>query len=65
MLDAARTADPHPVVIVGHGREQLDGRLTDVDIAVQQEQTGTGHAVMMARNFIPSQGYVVVMGRLS
>lgn len=61
VLDAARTADPHPVVIVGHGREQLTGRLAGVDIAVQQEQKGTGHAVMMARDFIPSQGYVVVM----
>ncbi len=61
VLDAARTADPHPVVIVGHGREQLMDRLANVDIAVQLEQKGTGHAVMMAKDFIPSQGYVVVM----
>ncbi|MDQ3035227.1 MAG: bifunctional UDP-N-acetylglucosamine diphosphorylase/glucosamine-1-phosphate N-acetyltransferase GlmU [Myxococcota bacterium] len=39
------------VVVVGHGREQVEADLrtrfgSEVDIAVQAEQRGTGHAVM-------------------
>jgi len=61
VLDAARAVDDKPVVIVGHGREQLLKHLKNVEIAVQLEQKGTGHAVMMGKAFIPEKGYVVVM----
>ncbi len=38
------------VVVVGAGREQVEGAVgSDVKIAVQEPQLGTGHAVMAAR----------------
>lgn len=43
----------HVVVVVGHGREEVEAYLRGafgdrVEIAVQAEQRGTGHAVLMA-----------------
>lgn len=62
-LHAAAAVDPQPVVIVGYGRdrvmEHLQGRAR---FAVQAEQLGTGHAVMMAREYLQGfRGAVVVM----
>ena len=39
------------VVVVGKGREQVEAALEgrDVEIAIQSEQKGTGHAVQQAR----------------
>ena len=61
VVEAARAVDPRPVVVVGHGREQVMARIHGVDFAVQEEQKGTGHAVMMAREFIQDADIVVVM----
>jgi len=49
-VGAAQALDPqHLVVVVGHAREQVLAHLADiapnVEIAVQEEQNGTGHAV--------------------
>jgi bifunctional UDP-N-acetylglucosamine pyrophosphorylase/glucosamine-1-phosphate N-acetyltransferase len=39
------------IVVVGHGRDQLEKAIdTCVDIVVQEPQLGTGHAVQMAEN---------------
>ena len=52
VLDAARAAGcDRLIVVVGYGGEFVKGLLTNepgVEFAVQSEQKGTGHAVMMA-----------------
>ncbi|MGI6168537.1 MAG: bifunctional UDP-N-acetylglucosamine diphosphorylase/glucosamine-1-phosphate N-acetyltransferase GlmU [Christensenellales bacterium] len=52
-----------PVLIVGHGADQVKGYLGDRAYYVMQEQQlGTGHAVMMARSYLEGKdGYVVIM----
>ncbi|MBW0144735.1 bifunctional UDP-N-acetylglucosamine diphosphorylase/glucosamine-1-phosphate N-acetyltransferase GlmU [Sphingomicrobium clamense] len=52
------------VVVVGQSREQVEGALADRDvaIAVQEEQKGTGHAVLMARDALADySGPIVVL----
>lgn len=57
VLDAAETAGVGEMcVVAGHGAdmltEHIDGRC---DVAIQERQLGTGHAVMQARNFLLSK----------
>jgi len=66
VLDAAREAGINrSVVIVGHAAEDVKKSLalhTDVEFALQAEQKGTGHAVMMCRdNLAPHNGPVLVL----
>lgn len=65
VIDAAAGASPDlPVVVVGNGREIVTKYLGKrAQIAVQEEQKGTGHAVMMARDFLEKKrsGYTVVL----
>ena len=51
-----------PVIVIGHRREQIKDALGDsVYYAVQEEQKGTGHAVMMARDYLDGKkGFVIV-----
>ncbi len=53
VLGAAREVDPERlVVVIGHGRDQVEPHLhelaPDVLVAVQETQDGTGHAVRVA-----------------
>lgn len=54
VLDAVRGAGvAKAIVVVGHQAERVKEALTgrnDVDFALQSEQLGTGHAVMMCRS---------------
>jgi bifunctional UDP-N-acetylglucosamine pyrophosphorylase/glucosamine-1-phosphate N-acetyltransferase len=56
VLDAARDAGVEQiVVVVGYGAEQVRNALSkdgDVAFALQAEQKGTGHAVMMCRDHL-------------
>lgn len=66
VLDAARGAGVKRIVaIVGHQADMVKKSLAqhpDVDFALQAEQKGTGHAVMMARpNLKDHQGPVMVL----
>jgi bifunctional UDP-N-acetylglucosamine pyrophosphorylase / glucosamine-1-phosphate N-acetyltransferase len=52
-VDAATSLQPEEiVVVVGHGRDQVEAHLDEiaphVTIAVQEQQLGTGHAVQVA-----------------
>ncbi len=63
---AAGALDPeHLVVVVGHGREQVAAHLADIDpdiqVVVQDEQLGTGHAVSCALDELPPLDGVVVV----
>ncbi|SER72153.1 bifunctional UDP-N-acetylglucosamine pyrophosphorylase / Glucosamine-1-phosphate N-acetyltransferase [Propionibacterium cyclohexanicum] len=66
-VQAAKALSPqHLVVVVGHGREQVQAHLGEIapeaTIAVQEEQLGTGHAVRCGLGALPPQvrGTVVV-----
>lgn len=66
VLDAARAAGiGRQVVIVGHAAESVTGALAsqpDVEFALQAEQKGTGHAVMMcADNLADHDGPVLIL----
>jgi bifunctional UDP-N-acetylglucosamine pyrophosphorylase/glucosamine-1-phosphate N-acetyltransferase len=66
VLDAARAAGvSRHVVIVGHAAESVKQALAgqaDVEFALQAEQKGTGHAVMMCRdNLSRHDGPVLVL----
>lgn len=66
VLDAAREAGmKRMVVIVGHAADQVRQALaqrTDVEFALQAEQKGTGHAVLMCRdNLARHDGPVMVL----
>ena len=52
-----------PVVIVGKGRDQVMEHLSGrAQFCIQEEQKGTGHAVMMARGYLEkNDGYCVVL----
>jgi bifunctional UDP-N-acetylglucosamine pyrophosphorylase/glucosamine-1-phosphate N-acetyltransferase len=66
VLDAAREAGiGRMVVVVGHEAEKVKQALsarTDVEFALQAEQKGTGHAVMMCRpNLAAHAGPVLIL----
>jgi bifunctional UDP-N-acetylglucosamine pyrophosphorylase/glucosamine-1-phosphate N-acetyltransferase len=63
-LDAARALAPQRLcVVVGHGAAQVRARLPDADLswALQEQQLGTGHAVMQALPNLTSGGTVLVL----
>ena len=65
-VGAATALEPeHVVVVVGHGRDQVEAHLTEiaphVQTVVQAEQRGTGHAVQVALAALPElHGEVLV-----
>lgn len=66
VLDAARKADVERiVVVVGHEADRVKAALhhhPDVEFAMQTEQHGTGHAVMMCRDHLADHdGPVLVL----
>lgn len=51
-----------PIVVVGHGREDVEARIINrARIVVQSEQLGTGHAVMQAMPYLESEQTVLVL----
>jgi len=62
-VEAAAQASQHPpVLVVGHGSEQVRETVGDAArYAVQAEQLGTGHAVMQARSLLEGQGDHVIV----
>ncbi|MZP29289.1 bifunctional UDP-N-acetylglucosamine diphosphorylase/glucosamine-1-phosphate N-acetyltransferase GlmU [Heliobacterium undosum] len=63
VLDALTDCDvEQPVVVIGHGGEAVRQRLGNrARYAWQQEQLGTGHAVMMARPEVPEEVETVMV----
>ncbi|MDL2224619.1 bifunctional UDP-N-acetylglucosamine diphosphorylase/glucosamine-1-phosphate N-acetyltransferase GlmU [Eubacteriales bacterium OttesenSCG-928-M02] len=64
LIQVAQAASgKRPIVIVGVGKEQVMEAIGDrADFAVQEEQKGTGHAVMMAREYlVGKKGYVAIL----
>lgn len=65
VLDAARDAGIHRIiVIVGHAADQVRAALSgqsDIEFALQSEQKGTGHAVMMCREALQNHNGPVMI----
>ncbi len=62
-IDAARSANVERVItVIGHGRDQVEPLIPDdVDVVVQHEQKGTGHAVSLCRELLANfDGSIVV-----
>lgn len=62
-VQAARDAGCTRIItVVGHGRDQVRPLVTDTDVVVQEEQRGTGHAVMCAVDLLRGvSGSLVVL----
>lgn len=50
------------VVVVGHGASEVQEKLEGVSFAYQEQQLGTGHAVMQADSYINSGNVLVLYG---
>ena len=62
VVDAAHSAGDSVVSIVGHGRDQVEPLLSDTTMVVQEEQLGTAHAVLVAREALAGKsGSLVVL----
>ena len=64
VLDTARSLDPARLcVVVGHGGERVRAatEAPDVSFATQEQQWGTGHAVMQAVPALGPDGTVLVL----
>ncbi len=62
MKAAKSVTDAKPIVVIGHMADMLRDNLKDhAEIALQLEQLGTGHAVMMAEHFIDEDDDVLIL----
>ena len=63
VLDAAKSAgSTRNIVVVGFGREQVQAVLGDkAEIVLQEEQLGTGHAVMQAEPLIKDKNTAIMV----
>ena len=63
VVDCAREAGvSETVVVIGHGASQVQDKLKDVKFAYQEQQLGTGHAMMQAESYIKSGEVLVLYG---
>ena len=64
VVDTARALNPEAIhVVIGHGGEHIQQALSSLPVnwIVQNEQLGTGHAVMQALPFIPASSQVLIL----
>lgn len=64
VCDAARQAGAHRlVVVVGHGREAVEAVFAPgtVEFAVQEEQLGTGHALLQTQPLVGGEQTIMVL----
>jgi bifunctional UDP-N-acetylglucosamine pyrophosphorylase / glucosamine-1-phosphate N-acetyltransferase len=64
VLDTARELEAASLcVVVGHGADRVKARITDSDVtwALQEQQLGTGHAVVQALPNLSGSGTVLVL----
>ena len=59
---ARELSDKEPVVVIGHGAEQVAKEITGVKFVVQERQLGTGHAVMQAKKHINDGDILILYG---
>ena len=51
-----------PLVIVGHGREEIETRISErAELVIQREQLGTGHAVIQALPYLDGAETILIL----
>jgi len=63
VIDAAKQAgSAREVVVIGSGAQLVEQTIAGVEFVLQEEQLGTGHAVLSAKeNFAESEGTVLIL----
>lgn len=63
VMEAAQVVTNNkPIVVIGHMSDMVREHLGDkAEIALQEEQLGTGHAVMMAEHYIDDEDEVLIL----
>lgn len=63
VIDAAKRAgSSREVVVIGSGAELVEKAIKGVEFVLQEEQLGTGHAVLSAKkNFADSEGTILIL----
>ena len=63
VVDAAKKAgSAREVVVIGAGAQLVTKEISEVEFVLQEEQLGTGHAVLSAKkNFAESEGTVLIL----
>lgn len=59
---ARQVSDREPVVVVGHGADQVMEAVSGVKFVLQEQQLGTGHAVMQADGYINDGDILLLYG---
>ncbi|MHB1392845.1 MAG: bifunctional UDP-N-acetylglucosamine diphosphorylase/glucosamine-1-phosphate N-acetyltransferase GlmU [Clostridia bacterium] len=59
---ARKLGDAEPVVVIGHGADQVSKAITGVKFVMQEKQLGTGHAVMQAEKYIIDGDILILYG---
>ncbi len=59
---ARKLGDTEPVVVIGHGADQVSKAITGVKFVMQEKQLGTGHAVMQAEEYIIDEDILILYG---
>lgn len=59
---ARKLSHSEPVVVIGHGADQVSQAITGVRFVIQQSRLGTGHAVMQAEKYIIDGDILILCG---
>jgi len=59
---ARKLGDAEPVVVIGHGADQVSKAISGVKFVMQEKQLGTGHAVMQAEKYIIDGDILILYG---
>jgi bifunctional UDP-N-acetylglucosamine pyrophosphorylase/glucosamine-1-phosphate N-acetyltransferase len=59
---ARKLGDEEPVVVIGHGADQVREAISGVKFVMQEKQLGTGHAVMQAEEYIIDGDILILYG---
>ena len=59
---ARKLGDAEPVVVIGHGADQVSKAIKGVKFVMQEKQLGTGHAVMQAEKYIIDGDILILYG---
>lgn len=59
---ARKLGDSEPVVVIGHGADQVSKAISGVKFVIQEKQLGTGHAVMQAEKYIIDGDILILYG---
>jgi len=59
---ARKLSDSEPILVIGHGGEQVSKEISGVKFVNQERQLGTGHAVIQAEKYIIDGDILILYG---